>query len=236
MGVAAAFENIGKSDQVGIDIGRGIDRRMRDAGLRRKVRDISEALLGEQCLPRRRGRQHRISRNGNSRLSQVRRDGPFQSRIVIVVEIVDSMDGPAVGEKPARQMKADEPGSAGDKNGLAHGSVLAQIRNARDALESCRGRSGAATASARSDRRLDDKSRAVELSGRLPLLRVVRLKQSAAGSRAAAARRKIMGPVADDPRAAADRASCGCAASRIMPGLGLRQGWLATRNGARPSA
>ena len=46
--VAAAFEDIGKADQVGIDIGRGIDGRMGDAGLRRKMRDIGEALLGEQ--------------------------------------------------------------------------------------------------------------------------------------------------------------------------------------------
>src|SRR5580704_14386409 len=28
---------------------------------------------------------------------------------------------PTIGEKPAREVEADEPGNAGDKNGLAHG-------------------------------------------------------------------------------------------------------------------
>jgi hypothetical protein len=46
--VAAAFQAIGKADQVGIDIGRGIDRRMDDTELRCKMRDIGEALLGKQ--------------------------------------------------------------------------------------------------------------------------------------------------------------------------------------------
>ena len=47
----------------------------------------------------------------------------FQSRVVIGVEIVETIDDPAVGKKPARQMKANEPSGAGHKNGLSHATL-----------------------------------------------------------------------------------------------------------------
>ena len=49
LGVATAFKNIGKSDQVGVNIGIGIDCRMRDTSLSRKVNNVSEALICEQA-------------------------------------------------------------------------------------------------------------------------------------------------------------------------------------------
>ena len=41
-------------------------------------------------------------------------------RVVIVVEIVDAEDVPTVGQKSARQVKADEPGNAGQEHRFAH--------------------------------------------------------------------------------------------------------------------
>src|ERR1700692_2828679 len=53
--------------------------------------------------------------------------GLLQHRIVIAVEVIETMNGPAVGKKPARQMIADEAGSTGDQNGIAHFVVPPQI-------------------------------------------------------------------------------------------------------------
>src|SRR5208282_2711062 len=51
----------------------------------------------------------------------------LQPWIVKVVEVIKTMNDPAVSEKPARQMEADEPGRAGDKYGLAHFQVPMRI-------------------------------------------------------------------------------------------------------------
>ena len=49
LGVAAAFKNICEPNQVGVDIGIGIDRRIRDTGLSGKVDNVSEVLTREQA-------------------------------------------------------------------------------------------------------------------------------------------------------------------------------------------
>src|ERR1700726_621183 len=58
--------------------------------------------------------------------AQFAETSPLQPRIVIVIEVVEAMNGPAVGQEPARQMKADEAGSTGDKNWLLHSPVPPQ--------------------------------------------------------------------------------------------------------------
>src|SRR5579864_9426569 len=120
LAVAAAFEDIGKADQVGVDIGGGIDRRMRDTGLSRKVNDICKAPIFEQaCNGAPIGKIAFLEMKIRTFLQFVE-TSLFQPGIVIIVQIVESMDGPAVREKPARQVKADEAGRASDKNGFAH--------------------------------------------------------------------------------------------------------------------
>ena len=46
--MAAAFEHVQKSEQIGVRISVRIDQRMPHAGLRREVHDIVEPVRGEQ--------------------------------------------------------------------------------------------------------------------------------------------------------------------------------------------
>src|ERR1700727_1411825 len=44
----------------------------------------------------------------------------LQKWVVIGIEVVETVNGPTVGEEPPRQMKADKAGRAGHQNGLIH--------------------------------------------------------------------------------------------------------------------
>ena len=88
--VPAAFENGRKAGEIGIDIGKRIDQRMADAGLRRKMNDIGKAMLLEE-------RGHAVS-IGKIELDEahaigfckLRAPSFLQRRIVIGIHVVEA--------------------------------------------------------------------------------------------------------------------------------------------------
>ena len=52
IGLPAAFEDVHKPDQIGVDISVRIDQRMADARLRGNVHHLPEAVIGEQLCHR----------------------------------------------------------------------------------------------------------------------------------------------------------------------------------------
>src|SRR5580704_13064646 len=116
----APLKNISKSDEIGIHIGVGFHGRMSDTGLRREMRHIGESLRSEQ--PR-----HGTAVGDIASLEtkihvrkQLCESRFLETRVVIVIEVVDADDTPAFGGEPAREMKSDEPSRAGHKDGLTH--------------------------------------------------------------------------------------------------------------------
>src|SRR5579862_1471090 len=124
--VAAAFEDIGEADQVCIDVGIRIDGRMGDAGLRGKMQHVAEVLPGKQRGHRAAVREIALMEMERRAVLELGQPRLLQARVVIGVEVVEAMNGPTVGKEPARQMKANEAGSAGHKNGLVHPVVPGQ--------------------------------------------------------------------------------------------------------------
>ena len=116
--VAAAFQHVEEAGEIGVHIRMRIDQRMAHPGLRRQMDDKRKAVLGEQ-------------RRGGGAVSEIElhefeilRAGEllepcfFELRVVIGREIVDADDFAANIHQPARDVEADEAGSAGDQNGI----------------------------------------------------------------------------------------------------------------------
>jgi len=126
----APLENIGRSDEIGIHVGCRIHGRMGDAGLRSKMRHIGKPLRSKQ--PRHGAAVGDIaSFEAKVRVgTQLSKPRLLETGVVIVVEVVDTDDAVAFTGKPAREMKSDETGCTGHKDGRAH---AASVRSGRRA-------------------------------------------------------------------------------------------------------
>src|SRR5215468_4301494 len=116
--MAAAFEHVYEALNVAVDVGVRIAQRVPYAGLRGEMDYVGEAMLGEK-------RRHAVA------ISEIELDEAkclgrgelratcvLQLRIVIGVEVVEPDHRMAVGQQPARNMKADETGRARDQDRL----------------------------------------------------------------------------------------------------------------------
>lgn len=91
---------------------------MAHAGLRGKVHDLRKPMRGEKM-----GDAVSI---GEIEMLELKRAEPpelaqsraFEARIVIGIEIVNADDGSPALQQPARDMKTDKPGCAGDEDGF----------------------------------------------------------------------------------------------------------------------
>ena len=113
--VAAAFQKVGKADQIRIDIGVRIDERVADTGLRRKIHDRVEPLHGEQLFHRQSVGDIQTVKAEAGLFLQPPQPRLLERHLVIVVEIVDAGNFVSAREQRLREVKADEAGSACDQ-------------------------------------------------------------------------------------------------------------------------
>ena len=89
VGTSTTFQDIGKADQIGVNISVRIDERMADAGLCGEMHHVREAVVSEQI-------RHAFAL-GNIDLFEmkIRKPGKFlyprflQARVVVIIEIIE---------------------------------------------------------------------------------------------------------------------------------------------------
>ena len=116
--VAAALEDVGEADEIGVDIGVRIDQRMAHARLRREMDDMGKAVTLEQRGHALAVGEIELGELEAVELGELREPRLFQLGIVVVVDVVEADHGLAVLQQPPRHMKPDEPGGTGDENGI----------------------------------------------------------------------------------------------------------------------
>ena len=109
---ARAFDDVGKPDQVGVDVSAGVFDRIAHPGLRGEVHDGIEPALREQP-----GHALAVGDVGffefeTGEGTQARQPRFFQADVVIVVEVVQPDDAVAAFQQPQRKGRTDETGSA----------------------------------------------------------------------------------------------------------------------------
>ena len=119
---AAALQNVGKADDVGGDVGHGIDQAVPDAGLGSQVDNVGEALFLEEELHA--GLVGQISPNEGESLHAFEDAQAvlLEAHAVVVAEIVYAGDAVALAKQKPGEMEADEAGRACDK--CMHGALL----------------------------------------------------------------------------------------------------------------
>jgi len=122
--VTTAFEDVAKAHEIALDVGRWVLNRVAHARLSRQVYDLLRIVLREGCL-------HRLAilKIGLNQLKagvcalcdglQLRDARPLQGGVVVGVHVVEPHHRRAPLQQPRAQVKADEAGGAGDKNGHA---------------------------------------------------------------------------------------------------------------------
>ncbi len=110
---ATAFQHIEETDQIGIHIGIRVRQRLADAGLGREMHHIGKPVRGKQS-------RHSVAVGDVQFLefkrreaSQLREPRLLESRIAMVVEIVDADDRASLLEQASRRVHPDEAGRAG---------------------------------------------------------------------------------------------------------------------------
>src|SRR5579885_1143403 len=135
--VAAAFEDVGKADQIGIDISKGIDQRIAHAGLRPEMYDIRKAVLGKE--PRHPGavREVELDEAKTLELCELGEPRLFQLGIIVGIQIVEPDHSASLLRQTAGDVITDESGGAGNEDGIVysrHRSISSglQRRSSRD--------------------------------------------------------------------------------------------------------
>src|SRR6185437_3566451 len=114
--VAAAFENIGEADEIGVHIRMRIDQRIAHARLRGEMHDMRKPVLGEQRGNAVAVGQVELDEAEAGMPGKLRETGVLQLRIVISIEIVETDNGAAAFQKSLGDVEADKPGGAGNKD------------------------------------------------------------------------------------------------------------------------
>ena len=114
--MAAAFEDVDKTDQVGVHIGMGIDQRIAHPGLSSKVDHRVKMLGGEKsgCLLPVGHIEFRVHEFLMG--LQPGKPVPLEPGVVIVVQVVESHNRPPLGQQAAGKGVADETGRPGDQH------------------------------------------------------------------------------------------------------------------------
>src|SRR6185437_16223498 len=114
--VAAALEDIGEANEIGVHIRMRIDQRIAHARLRGEMHDMRKPVLGEQ-----RGNAVAVGKveldEAEAGMSgKLRETGILQLRIVIGVEVVEADNGAAAFQKSLGDVEADKTGGAGNED------------------------------------------------------------------------------------------------------------------------
>ena len=134
--VAAAFQDIEKSRQIGVQIGMGIFQRIAHAGLGGEMNHAMKTAAGEQILRRRAVGEVEPMEGETPVLRERLETRLLQRRVIVVIEAVDAGHGAAGLEQAARETKSDEPCCPGDQDGRGRGRhpgtlMMALARDAR---------------------------------------------------------------------------------------------------------
>ena len=114
--VPAALEDVGEADDIAVDVGVRVDQRVAHAGLRGQVHDAVELLLREQRRDALAvGHVHLHEAEVRVR-RQARQPILLESRVVVVVEVVQAHDLVPARQQELRDVHADEAGRAGDED------------------------------------------------------------------------------------------------------------------------
>ena len=114
--MAAAFEHIQESHDIGIEIRMGVVEGVTDASLRRHMHHPLGPLLGEGRLDDRSIGEVGLDELETAMLLEPRQPRLFQRHVVIGIEIVEANHLVAAIEQPRRRVIAYEAGGAGDQN------------------------------------------------------------------------------------------------------------------------
>ncbi len=117
--VAAGFENVDEADQIALHIGARVLDRITHTGLRGQVHHPLRLERGEGVVHRSCIGQIGALVDVVRMFGEARQAGFLQRRVVIVVVVVDPINGIAARQQALREGGADEAGGAGDQN--AHG-------------------------------------------------------------------------------------------------------------------
>ena len=116
--MAAAFEHVGKADEIAVDVRGRILQRIPHAGLRGQMHDRAEIAIAENRLDRPAIGKIDLVEVEILKLSQNREARFLECRIVIVIDAINANDAAPVLKKAPRQREAKKAGCTGDQNGV----------------------------------------------------------------------------------------------------------------------
>jgi hypothetical protein len=116
--MAAAFENIEKTGEIGIDISVRILQRITNAGLGGQMHNRPELSLGKNALDRVPLSEIDLVESKFLKFAQDRQARLLERRIIIIVDAVHADHRAASCKKMAGKSKADEARGTGNKDGI----------------------------------------------------------------------------------------------------------------------
>src|SRR3990172_7298012 len=111
---ATAFQDVPESDQVGVYVGVGVLDRVAYACLGREMHDGVEGVVPKQIRDARAVHDVEFLKREPRVPGQPGKPRLLERDVIVIVEIVDAVNGIAAVEQLVRQGRADEAGGAGD--------------------------------------------------------------------------------------------------------------------------
>ena len=105
-----------KPTRLRVDVGVRVDERVADAGLGGEVDDAVEAVAGEQAVDRQPVAEVEPDELEPEQPPKLGEPGLLQRHVVVVVEVVEAEHGAPGQQQAPGEVKADEPGDAGDQS------------------------------------------------------------------------------------------------------------------------
>ena len=113
--MAAAFQDIQETHEIGLNVGVGILKRVADSRLGRHVKDTLRAHGLKQLRRRPPVRQLKAVKVKACESSKPLQPGFLQPNIVIIVQVIESHDFVASGQQFQGKVEADKSGGAGEE-------------------------------------------------------------------------------------------------------------------------
>src|SRR6185312_10404639 len=114
--MTAALQHVEETLDIGVDIVMGMVDRMPHPRLRGKMHHLDKAVLREQGLHRPAIGEVELDEAELGLTLKYGKPGLFQSRIVVMVEVIDADDGASASQQTLRDVKPDEAGSSCHEN------------------------------------------------------------------------------------------------------------------------
>jgi len=114
--LAAGFQNVAETDQIGLDVALGMCDAVAHSGLGRQMRHTAEVVRLAKGVQNFGVRQIHPSEREGCVLFQQRQAIPLELHVVILIQIIQADNAVALPQKVLRQVKADESRSAGNQD------------------------------------------------------------------------------------------------------------------------